>query len=138
VGNNSAHQRGGGLVNFRMLTVTNSTISGNRARFEGGGIFNYSTVTLTNSTVSNNTAEGQDDVYPNGAASGIYNGGTVTLRNTILAGNVDPSGKAADCLGTLTSQGYNLIGDLRGCEFVPGPGDQRRAWAAGPGPHKES
>ncbi len=38
---------------------------------------------------------------------------TVTFRNTIIAGNIGPSG--ADCSGTLTSEGFNLIQDTTGC-----------------------
>jgi hypothetical protein len=49
----------------------------------------------------------------------------VTLRNSILAGNTAPS--APDCSGTLTSAGYNLIGEPAGCDFVSSIGDQLTA-----------
>jgi hypothetical protein len=54
---------------------------------------------MNNSTVSGNSA------------GGISNGGTATLQNSILANN---SGK--NCVGTVTSHGYNLSSDAS-CDF---------------------
>jgi uncharacterized repeat protein (TIGR01451 family) len=72
-------------------------------------------VTLNNSTVSGNTA--------NGEGGGIYRWrGAVILQNTILAGNV-ASGAGPDCSGAIGSGGYNLIGNVSGCDFTPGTGD---------------
>jgi CSLREA domain-containing protein len=101
VSGNSA-VNGGGIFNFGTVTITNSTISGNSANNIGGGIFNNGgTVTLTNSTVSGNSA---------GNGGGIANSRTVNARNTIIAAN--NAGFATDFNGTLTSQGYNLIGSI--------------------------
>jgi hypothetical protein len=102
----------------------------------GGGIYNDDgTVVLTNSTVSGNTASaggvggtctgtscsaGTDGV--DGAGGGIYNDETTNFKNTILAGN-SAAGSGADCSGTFTSQGYNLVGDGTGCPS-DGTGDQ--------------
>jgi hypothetical protein len=74
---------GGGIYNQDgILTLTNSTVSGNTAPGfgYGGGIFNSGgTMTLTNSTVSGNTA---------GSGGGIFNnGGTMTLTNSTVSGN---------------------------------------------------
>ncbi len=91
-------------------TIINSTISGNSANGDGGGIYFYSyytnaTGTLTNCTIADN--ESFD------AGGGIFNGqGTLNVRNTIIARNDAVSGK--DFSGTLTSQGYNLIGNTSG------------------------
>jgi CSLREA domain-containing protein len=81
---------GGGIYNdHAMLTVTNSTVSGNSAGF-GGGIYNdgYSgsaTLTISNSTVSGNSASSW--------GGGIYNDGghtgnaTLTVTNSTVSGN---------------------------------------------------
>ncbi len=58
-GNNRASgHTGGGIENYgTLLTVTNSTFTGNTATGNGGGIFNpYGTVTVTNSTFSGNSS----------------------------------------------------------------------------------
>ena len=60
-GNRASGASGGGGIYNRggMVTLTNSTVSGNTASYDGGGIFNYGgEVTLINSTVSGNTASG--------------------------------------------------------------------------------
>ena len=106
---------GSGIENqqFGALTITNSTISGNNATGAGGGggIISHAlgTVTITNSTISGNIA--------------IRGGGILSqtiyfpvLQNTILANN---SGR--NCVGTVTSNGYNLSSD-KSCKFN-GPGD---------------
>nr|WP_242030648.1 Calx-beta domain-containing protein [Coleofasciculus sp. FACHB-501] len=62
-----------------MLSVTNSTISGNTALDWGGGITNYGTTSVTDSIISNNTA-----VY----GGGIYSeDGTISITNSTLSGN---------------------------------------------------
>jgi Abnormal spindle-like microcephaly-assoc'd, ASPM-SPD-2-Hydin len=116
---------GGGIYNTGTLTLTNSTVSGNSARNSaggygsGGGISNGGRMTLTNSTVSGNSFGGSGYGY----GGGIANSGTLTLTNTILAGNPAPS--TPDCSGTLTSGGYNLVGDGDGCGLTNGVnGDQ--------------
>jgi CSLREA domain-containing protein len=81
---------GGGVLNSGTLTLTNSTVSGNRADVPGynpdcggGGIFNSGTLTLTNSMVSGNTAD-----LHTGGGGGIFNsGGTVTMTNSAVSGN---------------------------------------------------
>ena len=66
---------GGGVFNSGMLTLTNSTVSGNSVDFGvGGGVFNSGT-TLTNSTVSGNF------VRYFGGGGGVYNLGTATLTH---------------------------------------------------------
>ncbi len=113
-GNNSA-QIGGGIFNTDgTLTVTNSTISGNSAQSIAGGIYNNGTLTVTNSTVSSNSAQ---------TGSGIYNEKpfdtpiTANLGNTIVAANT-ATGSAPDFSGTITSQGYNLIGNNSGATIT--------------------
>jgi CSLREA domain-containing protein len=131
---------GAGIFNSGTLTITNSTISGNFAA-RGAGIYNAGTLTITNSTISGNRANVFDNNHYGG---GIYNssitstvavsgstitdnfathalggggvrneGGAFTVANTIIAGNSTSLG-SRDFSGTLTSQGYNLIGNTSG------------------------
>jgi CSLREA domain-containing protein len=102
---------GGGISNIRgTISITNSTISGNFLNESGigGGISNIDgTVNLTNSTITANS------VAVSGRSGGIYNfSGSVNSRNSIIAGNSAPA--EPDFFGTLTSFGYNLIGNTSG------------------------
>jgi len=119
---------GGGIYNAGTLTVTNSTLSDNSAELDGGGIFNEGTLTVTNSTLSGNSAISGGGISDYGtltvtdsALSGnsaeIGGGidtrlGFTTLANTIIATNTAPT--APDVAGTVTSLGYNLIGNSSG------------------------
>ena len=112
---------GGGIYNEGFLTINNSIISGNMAG-EGAGIYNNfypfaNLVKLNNSTVSNNAARG--GFYGGG---GIWSGGIMTLQNTILVGNSSDFA-TADCIGSIDSLGYNLLGNTSGCIFTPSNGD---------------
>jgi|GEM_PF-2271399 len=103
-GSDSPQNFGGGIRNAGTVTLTNSTLSGNRAGFggassnegtltiqsstvsgnsapnDGGGIWNDDILTITNSTISDNSAD-----YDGG---GIYNGGgTVTITNSTISDN---------------------------------------------------
>ncbi len=99
------------------MTLTNSTISNNSAH-EGAGIWNSGALRINNSTISaNNVSSG--DIDEDRVGGGIANrGGTVTLANTILAGNSAAEPATADCVGTLTSAGYNLVGVTTGCTIT--------------------
>ena len=84
-GGGGTADRGGGLLNLGNVTLSNSTISGNKASTSGGGLANYGTATLTNCTISGNTA-GQ-----NGGGLLSYDssgGGTATLTNCTVSGNM--------------------------------------------------
>lgn len=117
---------GGGIYNATggTLTVTNSTISGNSADEDGGGIANNGTATLLNSTLSANVSDNDND--DRGDGGGIQNTGAanVSLKNTLIAGNIDKGEQAPDCVGNLTSQGHNLLGNSAGCTFSASSGDQ--------------
>jgi Zn-dependent metalloprotease len=118
--NNSSvsENKGGGIFNSGgLLTLNNSTISGNTSGGTGGGgIFSGGTLNLNNSTVSGNIASF-------GSGGGIYrSGGTVTLRNSLIAGN-SAVGGGPDCIGSINSAGYNLIGSTSGCTFAASTGD---------------
>jgi hypothetical protein len=69
---------GGGIRNDGTLTLTRSTIRGNKASYEGGGIRNDGTLTLTQSTIRGNTASD---------GGGLINRGTLTLTHSTVHGN---------------------------------------------------
>lgn len=103
--------RGGGIYNLGILTLDNSTVSGNDAD-DGAGIANYGTLALSSSTISANFSE-------LGLGGGISNGGIFTARNTIVAANT-----GHDISGNVTSLGHNLIGNTAGGSgFRPDLGD---------------
>ncbi len=105
-GNSSSNGVGGGIYNFTggTMDIVNSTVSGNSNITAGGIENNGGTMSLTNSTVSGNSGSGTN-------TGGISNapGSMVNVRNTIIAGNT-----TQDFKGTLSSQGYNLIGNTSG------------------------
>ena len=95
------------------VEVRNSTFSGNTIASDsitGGALWTGGTARITSSTFTENSA-------PAGAfsASGIYHSsGTLTIRNSIVAGNSHVGGAkdvTSSAPESLTSQGYNLIGD---------------------------
>lgn len=126
--NNSAPASSGGGIYATLaagtMNLVNATVSGNRAEEDAGGIsLQTGTLNLSNATVTNNTAD--DDGDASGDGGGIVNqSGTLTVKNTVLAGNVDGGGEAPDCLGTISSAEYNIVGDDTGCNFVSDTGDQ--------------
>jgi hypothetical protein len=101
-GNTATYLDGGGILNDGngIMTLTNSTISGNSAGQRGGGISNTNMLTLTNVTLSGNSAN---------AGGGLANyGGTVSLKNSIIANS--PGGN--NCTGGgIVSLSHNLSSD---------------------------
>jgi CSLREA domain-containing protein len=119
---NSTSTAGGGIANaFGTVTITSSTISANSATGSGtdggGGIFNGSSggLNLTNSTITNNSSSNF------GGCAGVQNpSGSVNARNTIIALNTSTTGFGfPDFKGTLTSQGFNFIGNSVGATITP-------------------
>ena len=94
---NAAVDGGGGIDNLGMLTVLDSTISGNSATGQGGGIGTTGTVGLDHVTITDNWG------------GGIGNAGNLTIKSSIVAGNRS----GGDCvgLGSFTALGDNLDGD---------------------------
>jgi hypothetical protein len=86
---------GGGILNdHAILTILDSTVTGNRAHDAGGGIFNdasnggSATLTITNTAVNNNYAGFGDIGGGGGEGGGIYNsGGTLTITNSSVSDN---------------------------------------------------
>lgn len=120
---NSATRSGAGArVLSGALVLTNTTFSGNNANEDGGGVaLNGGSLSGYNVTFANNLADA--DLNGSGGGGGIAQTGAATaqLFNSIVASNLDasPTGTlAADCIGTLASGGFNLIGTTMGCNFV--------------------
>ncbi len=136
VDGNSAYFNGGGVANyFGTATLADCTISGNSVGSFGGGIFNrIATITVTNTTLSDNVAgDGGGGLITEGGPSatltnctvsgnstasfggGVYvtSGGTLDIGDTIVATNTAAT-RGPDADGTVTSQGYNLIGKTDG------------------------
>jgi hypothetical protein len=133
----------GGISNTAIMTIINSTISGNGGAT--GGIYNAGIMTIANSTISGNqgtdvsgaggilnfTGEKSEvvavlnlnnvSIINNSETNstsfppgGVNNsGGIVNIRNTVIAENHAPGG-APDALGSFTSQGSNFLGSFLG------------------------
>jgi hypothetical protein len=154
VADNRSTTKGGGLSCDGVgLTVTHSTISGNRvgtsgATRHGGGIYSQCELDLFNSTVVDNEAPfgGGGGVYQTGTATaalvfaatiadnnalfgaGVYNDGAATsalsLKATLLVNNKNGAANG-NCDGAnITSQGYNLSSDTN-CSALTQTGDQQ-------------
>lgn len=94
---------GGGVENGdRLLTIEDSTISGNSAGI-GGGVSNNGTLKVVRSTISGNTAA------INGG--GIGNDGVATVIATTISGNSGPNGGGIGNQGTLTVLNSTLNGN---------------------------
>ena len=97
---------GGGIYNDGTMSITNSVISNNDATDTyagGGGILNDNSgiLTITNSTISGNSA----DYSPGGGGLMNVCGGSVSIQNSVIAGNTAQSsgggGGISNC-GTMT------------------------------------
>lgn len=117
--------RGAGIYTRGEILLINTTIHGNTtgAGVEegsvGGGIANEGgKVRGSNNTITGNTVAGNSDAPGQGA--GIYTaaGSSTKLWNTILAGNTGVGTATSDCVGPLTSNGYNLIQNASGCTIT--------------------
>jgi predicted outer membrane repeat protein len=102
------YEGGGGIYNSGVLTLTNSTVSGNTAEFwpytsYGGGIYSSGTLTLMNSTVANNTSYG--------SGGGIDSWGVVALTNSTVSGNTASDGGGLWSDGTLTLTNTTVSGN---------------------------
>jgi hypothetical protein len=109
-GNIAGGGAGGGVLNLKLLNVTNCTFSNNNGGSYGGGIANGGVLTITNSTFSDNSVTsigvGGGAIYSDGGGS------SASVKGSILAANgVD------NCLGTLTDAGYNISDDAS-CGFA--------------------
>ena len=111
----------GGIYSDGPLTLENTTVSGNFAGNSYGGVQDSNpggttdVVTLINSTITNNTAGLNVGGFGSSSTSDL---GQQLVRNTIIAGNIANGGTSPDVFGSITTEGYNLIGDPTGATFV--------------------
>ena len=110
---------GGGVSNMGILTIKNSTISGNAGGSPchscgglGGGIRNAGTLTITNSTITGNTVSG---VFGAGFGAGIGNAanGKATITNSTITGNTSSGwgGGIGNLGGSLTINNSTIAGN---------------------------
>lgn len=135
---NFASTFGGAIYNLGLLTVSNSSFSGNRA-FNGCAIFNINQTgiaTISNCTISSNISEGGSGsgVFADLSSTTFIKNSTITLNRTtgigsgggifagsaavhvfssIIAGN-QTSVNGPDIQGGVISSGYNLVGNTQG------------------------
>ncbi|MGH7717294.1 MAG: Ig-like domain-containing protein, partial [Gemmatimonadaceae bacterium] len=120
---------GGGIWGSGAITVVNSTLTGNVAGHaalefgvepsgspgNGGGIYASDGLLLVSSTVAGNSGGqlGQcfEDCPSGSRGGGVYGAaGTTILRNSLFAANtVSANGGGANCDGTVTDGGGNLV-----------------------------
>ncbi len=118
---------GGGILNFGIMTITNSTLSHNGAE-DGGGIFNQGTMAVNNATIVGNTKINPANPVQ---GNGIFNGGSLTLNQTLVSGNTTFRGESSPevfnaAQATIVTDNFNLFGynGVAGVEgFAPGASD---------------
>jgi hypothetical protein len=109
---NGASEEVGGVVNSGVLRVVQSTIANNLGFRGAGGLQSTGTLTVIGSTIAGNRTR-----HSFGGIS--LNSGS--LKGNVLAGNTnlnDP--EMADCDGTMSSLGHNLIGETHSCNGLIG------------------
>lgn len=145
VDNNQAGSGGGVFISFPPVIIINSEISGNNVTGGGGGIYSSGTLALVNSTLSGNSADGgggglyvveshnihlynvtvsdntaDADGNDNGDGGGLRSLGGVSIANTLIGSNTDATSGGTvhpDCSGSVTSEAYNLIANVSGCNI---------------------
>ncbi len=95
-GNSNSEGDGGGIWNYNIATVSDSTIADNSANW-GGGIGSYGYSTVTNCTIADNTSPRNTSAM----ITGVMNfAGTTVLTNSTIAEN---SGEGVGCYFSDTS-----------------------------------
>lgn len=104
VSGNSSPWMGGGIYNYGVMTITNTSITGNQAGTQccsggggGGGIDNEGTMVLNASTVSGNTI--LNFFYGPGIYNGYYPTMTLTLNNSTVFSNTGGYGEGIYTFG---------------------------------------
>lgn len=132
VAGNTAGGGGGGIAAGGRLEARNSTISGNRSvRDFGGGVYLFSGFLDTPATFFHNVTITNNRAGQRGGGLFVEEPSNVPprLANSIVAGNSAPSDP--DCLGSISSEGYNLAGEGEGCPgFTESAHDQTGTAAA--------
>ncbi|MBR9921522.1 MAG: T9SS type A sorting domain-containing protein [Bacteroidetes bacterium] len=97
-----------------MVMLSYSTVSGNMSATSGGGITNTGSLNVNASTITANSADTDGGGFFQTDASNA-----AAFSSTIIAGNMaNGSGQDVSGMGTITSNGYNLIGEDDGAVFT--------------------
>lgn len=128
-GNTRSSQGVGIFMQRGSLSIINSTISentGSGVKVRGAAIWSReSNITINNVTITENNAVCDGD-FP--CVGGYLDelGTTEEMTNSIIAGNTATGGSVnePDCRGDVESQGFNILGDNTGCNFIESTGDQ--------------
>ena len=109
ISNNSSTASGGGIANYGDLTLIDSAISNNSAtgtNSYGGGIFNFGDMlTIINSTISGNSANGYSGTIRSRATP--TRSSTVTVADSLITNNVSPRSVIHFDGGVDSDQRYN-------------------------------
>jgi CSLREA domain-containing protein len=104
------------------LVLTNSTLSGNSAARDGGGIYaDGGQIKLYNATIAANQVLVPNGIGYTGMGGGVYIAARVgfSAQNALIADNTHLYGASLpvsdDCLGPVSSLGYNLIEETANC-----------------------
>ncbi len=133
---------GGGIyADNAILYLTNSTMSGNSARYDGGSLYldEGATAWLRHTTVTGSSCGWYTTNDGDGGGVMVLAGASLNLAHSIVADNQDLSSFGTDnpdCGGqstSLTSHGFNLVGNSSGCAIAALPSD-RFGTAASPIP----
>jgi hypothetical protein len=94
--------RGGGIDNNGMTTISNSIFTDNSAGGGGGGLFNFGTITISSSSFIDNSAS-------EGSGGGLWNDGTMTISRSSFIGNSASSDGGLFNGGILTMNDSSFI-----------------------------
>ena len=106
---------GGGVASsggFSVVTIINSTFSGNEATNNGGAITNFGgSWNITHSTLTVNQANTNNDLVGNGGGVKFLSG-SLLLKNTIVAENFNGTGPNLDDINgaVVATSSFNIIG----------------------------
>ena len=103
-GGNATVRVGGGIQNGGHLTLTRSTVTGNRSASDGGGIYNYGDLVLRSTRLTGNTA--------GGGGGGLFSEGQATLNDSTVTGNTAAYGGGILSVNTLTLNRTTVSGNL--------------------------
>ena len=103
-GGNATVRVGGGIQNGGDLTLTRSTVIGNRSASDGGGIYNYGDLTLNATRLTSNTA--------GGGGGGLFSEGQATLNRSSVTGNTAAYGGGILSVNTLVLNQTTVSGNL--------------------------
>lgn len=90
-----------------IVTISNSSISGNSASWGSGAIANGGIMTITNTYISSNH---RGDL-PSAVSGAIFNGGTMTINNSYVDGNTAEHGQSSAIhnVGTMTINNSQIL-----------------------------